>query len=266
MAQPFALRGRVVVLTGAAGHLGAAIASAFADAGARVVLVGRTESRLHELRDVLHAIAAPADAYTADLADPAQRAGLIERLNAAYPRIDVLVNNAYAGPVGTWSDASSAEFGRAYEIAVTAAFDLMRGLEPGLRTAADANPAGASVVNVGSMYGTVSPDPTIYGTSGLNNPPYYGPAKAALVALTRYAAVALAPQRIRVNAVSPGPFPPPSIETSNPPFHAELARRVPLGRIGRAPEVAGPIVFLASDAASYITGANLAVDGGWTAL
>jgi NAD(P)-dependent dehydrogenase (short-subunit alcohol dehydrogenase family) len=218
------------------------------------------------LRDVLHARGARADAEVADLSDPAERRALIDRVNERYPRIDALVNNAYAGSVATWESAAGADFGRAYEIAVTAAFDLIRGFEPGLRAAADANPAGAAVVNVGSMYGSVSPDPSIYGTSGLNNPPFYGPAKAALVALTRYAAVSLAPQRIRVNAVSPGPFPPPSIETANPPFHAELVRRVPLGRIGRAPEVAGPIVFLASDAASYITGANLPVDGGWTAL
>jgi NAD(P)-dependent dehydrogenase (short-subunit alcohol dehydrogenase family) len=84
---------------------------------------------------VLHAVGAAADAHAADLADPAARASLVARLNAAYPRIDALVNNAYAGPVGTWAGASSAD-GHAYEIAAfAAAFDLIRGLEPGLTPA-----------------------------------------------------------------------------------------------------------------------------------
>ncbi len=83
---------------------------------------------------MLHAVGAAAAAHAADLADPAARASLVARLDAAYPRIDALVNNAYAGPVGTWAGASSAD-GRAYEIAVTAAFDLIRGLEPGLTPA-----------------------------------------------------------------------------------------------------------------------------------
>ncbi len=266
MSERFRLDGRVVVVTGAAGHFGRAIVTACAAAGATVVLVGRDAARLEALRDAVRADGGSAEVEPCDLSDLAARAALVERVSARHARIGALVNNAYSGPVATWANADIAEFARAYEVAVTAAFDLTRGFEPGLRAAAAAHAGGAAVVNVGSMYGTVSPDPRIYGTSGMNNPPFYGPAKAALVALTRYAAVALAPLGIRVNAISPGPFPPASIATTNPSFHDELVRRVPLGRIGAPDDVAGPVVFLCSDAAAYVTGANLAVDGGWTAL
>jgi NAD(P)-dependent dehydrogenase (short-subunit alcohol dehydrogenase family) len=118
--------------------------------------------------------------------------------------------------------------------------------------------------DVASMYGTVSPDPRIYGASGSNNPPFYGAAKAGLIQLTRYLACHLAASNIRVNSVSPGAFPPDSIRRNQPDFHAELCAKTPLGRIGVPREVAEPIVFLLGAAASYITGANLPIDGGWT--
>jgi NAD(P)-dependent dehydrogenase (short-subunit alcohol dehydrogenase family) len=111
----------------------------------------------------------------------------------------------------------------------------------------------------------VSPDPAIYGDSGKNNPPFYGAAKAGLIQLTRYLAVHLAKRGVRVNSVSPGPFPPPSIATVSPEFHAELCRKTPMGRIGAAEELAGPVLFLLSDASTYVTGIDLPVDGGWTA-
>jgi NAD(P)-dependent dehydrogenase (short-subunit alcohol dehydrogenase family) len=123
----------------------------------------------------------------------------------------------------------------------------------------------ASVVNIASMYGHVSPDPAIYGDSGQNSPPYYSAAKAALIHYTRYAAVHLAPDRVRVNAISPGPFPPMRFRDEKPDFYAQLVKKVPMGRIGMAEDMVGPLVFLASPHAQYVTGTNLCVDGGWTA-
>jgi len=122
-----------------------------------------------------------------------------------------------------------------------------------------------SVVNVASMYGMVAPDQRLYEASpAYRNPPAYGAAKAAVLQLTRYAACALAPRGIRVNAVSPGPFPGETVQQDRR-FIERLASRVPLGRIGSPEEMIGPVVFLLSDAASYVTGHNLVVDGGWTA-
>ena len=120
-------------------------------------------------------------------------------------------------------------------------------------------------MNVSSMYGTVSPDPSIYGTSGANNPPYYGAAKAGMIQLTKYAACHLAADKVRVNSLSPGPFPARTYLDRDPEFHTQLKRKTPMGRTGDPSELAGPLLFLVSDASSFVTGINLAVDGGWTA-
>ena len=115
------------------------------------------------------------------------------------------------------------------------------------------------------MYGLVSPDLRVYDSALGSNPPFYGAAKAALLQLTRYAACELAKDKIRVNGLCPGPFPAPAVSDEHPHLLDKLTHKVPLGRVGIASEIAGPAVFLASDAASYVTGATLPVDGGWTA-
>jgi NAD(P)-dependent dehydrogenase (short-subunit alcohol dehydrogenase family) len=190
---------------------------------------------------------------------------LAERVGAVHGKLDILVHNAYSGQPGTVENASADDFRNAFDVTVTAAFRLVQQMQPALRRAAEGEGPGASVINIASMYGIVSPDPRIYGDSGSNNPPYYGSAKAGLIQLTRYLACHLAGAGIRVNSISPGPFPPPEIAQTAPGFHAELCRKVPLGRIGRPDELIGALLFLASGASSYITGANLVVDGGWTA-
>src|SRR3546814_9331812 len=111
------------------------------------------------------------------------------------------------------------------------------------------------------MYGKVAPDPRVYG-SVPGNPAWYGAAKAGLLQLTRYLAVALAPDRIRVNAISPGPFPAASVAAQAPDFVERMARKVPLGPVGEPRGLKGAVVLLASDASSFATRADLAVEGG----
>ena len=115
------------------------------------------------------------------------------------------------------------------------------------------------------MYGLVSPRPATYAAHpAFHSPPSYGAAKAGVVQFTRYAACHYAGDGIRVNSVSPGPFPSPSVQRERS-FVAQLEARVPLGRIGEAHEITGPVAFLLSPLASYVTGHDLVVDGGWTA-
>jgi NAD(P)-dependent dehydrogenase (short-subunit alcohol dehydrogenase family) len=162
------------------------------------------------------------------------------------------------------ADSKSSDYLNAVEITVGAAAELVNAAHDLLRNAVRTG-GDASVINISSMYGMVSPDPRIYGRSGMNNPPHYGAAKAALLQYTRYAAVHLAPEGIRVNAISPGAFPPEAAQQRDPAFTAALTQKVPMGRLGRPEDMAGAIVFLASSAARFVTGANLPIDGGWTA-
>jgi len=121
-----------------------------------------------------------------------------------------------------------------------------------------------SIINISSIYGEVSPDPSIYEDSGYNSPPQYGSGKAAIIQFTRYAACHLAKKGIRVNSISPGSFLKPEVQ-KNQNFVNNLKKKIPLGRIGDPDELKGAVVFLASKSSSYITGENIHVDGGWIA-
>jgi NAD(P)-dependent dehydrogenase (short-subunit alcohol dehydrogenase family) len=253
----FSLAGRVALVTGGAGHLGRAMCRGLAEAGASVLINGRNRARTEEFAATLRQEGHAAEACIFDVTDPDGMASCVSRLE----QLDILVNNAAAKATGTIASTPSSAFRPAASF-VEAAYALTKAVLPLMRRR-----GGGSVINIASMYGTVSPDPRIYGNSGYDNPPQYGAAKAGLIQLTRYLACHLAmPDRIRVNVVSPGPFPPiEKLAAEQPAFLQRLEERVPLRRAGRPEELSGVVVFLASDASSYITGANIPVDGGFTA-
>jgi len=251
----FRLDGRTALVTGAAGHLGRAAAAALAGAGATVHLAGRDLARLEGLARELDGL--DARPLRCDVTDPASVAAAAEAVGGP---LHVLVSNAHVGRAGGLAQSSADDFADAARLASGAAALLLRCCTEQLAAAAAAD-GTASVITVASMYGKVSPDPRVYDRPEDVNPPYYGAAKAGLLQLTRYAAVALAPRGIRVNAISPGPFP----AAAPAPFAERLAQRVPLGRVGRPEELRTAVLFLASPASSYVTGIDLPVDGGWTA-
>lgn len=263
--QLFQLDGRVALITGASGHLGKSMAYALAEAGAFVFLNGRNRDKLDEMVAEMKARGLQATTAVFDVTDAQASEVMFSQILRNHDRLDILVNNAFSGKTGTVETAAVEDFDSAYEITVTASFRLTRQALPLLKKAALQNTGGASVINIATMYGIVSPNPAIYGDSGYNNPPYYGAAKAGLIQLTRYFACHLASSRIRFNCISPGPFPWPEISQTQPEFYNELCRKNPMNRIGYADELKGAVLFLASDASSYVTGINLPVDGGWTA-
>lgn len=254
---PFRLDGRRILITGARGHLGEAMARAVKRQGGEPVLNGRSREALAPLAEDLSADILPFDA-----SDPEACGQAAESLE----RLDGLVLNAYHGKVGTVDAIAPEDFEAAFRMNLLGPFTLVRACRPLLAEAARRNGrGGAAVVAIGSMYGSVSPDPRLYGDTGANNPVHYGATKAGMLQMARYLAVHLAAEGIRMNCLSPGPFPPPGIKDSNPEFHQGLCSRNPMGRIGAAEEAADAVVFLLSPASSYVTGVNLAVDGGWTA-
>ncbi|MBC9958110.1 SDR family NAD(P)-dependent oxidoreductase [Yimella sp. cx-51] len=257
MTDLFRLDDATAVLTGASGWLGAAMVDALHDAGATVHALGRDTTRLRdalgELADSprvqLHAIDVTTNAWPA----------LLESL----PRIDVLVNNAHVGRGGSMRTATDDNFDEAFELAVKAAWRGMTAARAGLAASVAAGGSPA-VINVASMYGLVAPDMTMYATEEGRNPPFYGAAKAALLQLSRYAAAELGPEGIRVNAITPGPFPALAAQ-ANGEFVQALKDHTLTGTVGAPEDIKTALLFLASPHSRFVTGANIVVDGGWTA-
>lgn len=254
----FDLQGKVVVVTGATGHLGKAICQGLAEANAYVAICSTKMDAAKELADELKAIHSGQFLPVAfDLREPDQISEAIISIHDFFGRVDCLVNNAYFGRPDNMLAMSLENWNIGLHGGVTVHLLMMQRVIPHLEK------TEGNIINIASMYGMVSPDPAIYENNPFANPVNYGAGKAALLQLTRYAAVHLAPKRIRVNAISPGPFPSPFVQ-KNEEFVDRLKKKTPLGRIGKPEELKGPVVFLASSAASYITGHNLVVDGGWT--
>jgi NAD(P)-dependent dehydrogenase (short-subunit alcohol dehydrogenase family) len=258
----FSLSGKTALITGAAGYLGSAMAKALAEAGAHVMLNVRNAARGEPLLRQIHAAGGSAELLVLDVSDQ-QAVQAYFAVRGPEP-LHVLVNNAYKGKGGTIESSDAGDYLDSYQVAVLAAHNMLKAALPALRSAVR-ECGDASVINVGSMYGLVSPDPRVYDTAAGTNPPFYGATKAALIQWSRYAACEFGGEGIRVNSIAPGPFPSHSVQQDAPAFVAKLAEKVPMGRIGQADEIAGPVLFLASSAASFVNGANLSVDGGWTA-
>lgn len=258
--ERFRLDGRTAIVTGGTGHLGGGICEALARAGADVAVLSTSEERGAERAKRLAADhSVEAAGFEADLEEVEEVERVVAEVADRFGGIDVLVNNAYFGAMASLEDMTPEAWARGLDGALSSCFFMLQACLPHLRAS-----SWGAVVNVGSMYGVVSPDPSIYRDTPFGSAPSYGAGKAGLIQLTRYAAVYLAEDGIRVNAVSPGPFPAPGVREHRE-FIGRLEAKVPLRRIGRPEEVGGAIVFLASDAASYVTGHNLMVDGGWTA-
>lgn len=258
VSSAFDLSGKTAVVTGATGHLGRAICSGLAEAGSNLAICSTTMERAEAFASELHdRYGIITEGYQLDLHNVESITSLITAIYNRFQRIDCLVNNAYFGPANSLLDMSLSEWDEGLNGAVTSHMFMLQECIPYLEK------TRGNVINIASMYGMVSPNPKIYEGNPYGNPANYGAGKAALLQLTRYAAVHLANKHIRVNAISPGPFPSSKVQ-ENKVFIERLKEQVPLNRIGQPEELKGAVVFLASDAASFITGHNLVIDGGWT--
>jgi gluconate 5-dehydrogenase len=248
--SPFSLSDRIALVTGAARGLGYEIAHALARAGAQVYVHGRDAPRVEAAVAAIVADGGQASPLIFDVGDEAAAAQAIASIAQRHGHFDILVNNASVRDRRGLAELDADAVRRVLDIDLVAPFHLARSAAPWLRS-------GGRIINITSIAGPIS----------RSGDPAYTAAKGGLDALTRALAAELGPRGICVNAVAPGYF----ATEANTAMVADrdvgdwLARRTSLGRWGEPPEIAGAVVFLASSAASYITGQTLAVDGGYLA-
>jgi NAD(P)-dependent dehydrogenase (short-subunit alcohol dehydrogenase family) len=239
------LEGGVAVVTGISGRLGPVWAAALAGAGARVVGIDLTPGE---------------DTEVADVTDRAALEEARERIETAHGAPVVLVNNAgidLKPEPGSGGEETFEAFRRTVDVNLAGAFNATHVFGAAMVAA-----GRGSIVNIGSLYATVAPEPRFYDhMPGFVKPAAYGASKAGVLHLTRYFARLWGPHGVRVNALSPGGV----RGQQDPAFVTKYCARVPLGRMADPGDLGAPLVFLASDAARYVTGHELRVDGGFTA-
>jgi len=226
---------------------------ALAEAGATVILTSRCVEKAAAVAGLLRANGLKTEGEVVDLARPESVDSAVRSMVSRHGRIDILVNSAATNRLRSVEEMTVAEWNAVMAVNVTGTMLMSRA------AAAAMGDCGGVILNLSSIYGMVSPDPGIYGNSGLLSPLVYGVSKAALIQMTRYLAVYWAP-RIRVNCITPGGL----YAGQDPGFVEAYERRTPLGRMAGPHDLKGAVAFLASDAAQWITGQNLVVDGGWT--
>lgn len=266
---PFDLSGRVAVITGGAGLLGVKHAEAIASAGGIPVVLDLAEERASETARRIEAeYGVPASASGTDITKPGDVRAALERVLGLYGRVDILINNAANNPrvgdTALWSRLetySLEQWNEDLAVGITGAFLCAQvfGTEMARRRS-------GVIVNVASDLGLIGPDQRLYRVEGVPEgeqpvkPVAYGVVKSAMYGLTRYLATYWAAQGVRANALSPGG----TYNLQDELFVRRFSELSPLGRMARSDEYQGAILFLCSDASSYMTGSNLVVDGGRT--
>jgi NAD(P)-dependent dehydrogenase (short-subunit alcohol dehydrogenase family) len=243
----FRLDGKVAIVTGASSGLGVAFAQGLAQAGADVAVCARRADRLQETRQGIEAVGRRCVAIEADVSRVEDCARVVERTVGDLGRVDVLVNNAGIGTAVPATREAPEEFRKVIDVNLMGSYWMAQ-------ACARAMTQGGSIVNIGSVLGLT--------TAGLPQAAYAS-SKAAIIGLTRDLAQQWTGRKgIRVNALAPGFFPSEMTDQYPDGYIEQMMWRVPSGRVGRPEELVAALVFLASDASSYVTGVVLPVDGG----
>lgn len=253
--ESFSLKGKVALVTGGAGLFGRQIVTACAEAGAATITASRTIEKQREVAEQLTAAGWQVEAEQYDQSDEQSIVALRDRIVERHGRIDVLVNNSVLRPM---KGARGVEdFARSMAVNATGLYLMCEHFGEPMKAQ-----GSGSLINIGSIQGVIGPDLTLYeGLPGVWVVPDYYFHKGGMVNYTRYLASTLGPFGVRANVISPGGF----FNNQPEPFLSRYTARTFLGRMANDSDLKGAVVFLASDASAYVTGANLMVDGGYTA-
>lgn len=268
----FSLKGRTAVVTGGAGLLGAEFCRTLAEAGARVSIVDLNQNAADKIAGLLAKTGYQAKAYAADITDPKSVSALVDGVLAEFGGLDILVNSAALDPKfdadavkrgitpGSFEDYPLADWNAALNVNLTGLFLMTQAC---VKPMLDRGKQG-SIINICSTYGLNGPDQRIYVKNGQRvayKPVYYTVTKAGVLGFTKYLAAYYAGTKIRVNALTPGGV----FSDHEDYFVQNYSAKTILGRMAKRDEMNGALLYLASEASSYMTGGNLVVDGGWTA-
>jgi NAD(P)-dependent dehydrogenase (short-subunit alcohol dehydrogenase family) len=251
----FDLKGKTALVTGGAGLYGRQIVEALAEAGAQTFMASRNLEKLTQQAEAFRIAGLDVGAFQYDQASEASIEQLLRQMIDVAGGVDILVNNSVLRSMADWSDPAE-RFAESMEVNATGLFVITRAFGEHM-----AQRGGGSIVNVGSMQGMVGPDFSLYEGLDWGVAPDYFFHKGGLAQLTRFAASKLGPRGVRVNAIMPGGF----FNHQDPTFVARYCARTFLGRMANETDVKGAVVYLASDASAYVTGAVLPIDGGYTA-
>lgn len=254
--ESFSLKGKVALITGGAGLYGRQIVEAAAEAGAKTYIASRNIGELEKVAEIHRQRNGDVRALKFDQGDEQSAFAVRDRIIKESGKIDILVNNAVLRPMLKGFEDKIETFAESMRINATGLFSITRAI-------GDAMSSGGSIINIGSIYGLIGPEPANYrGTTMSGFYPDYYFHKGGLVNLTRFLASYYGAKGIRCNCIHPG-----GLKTGKMPeaFVRQYCERTCLRRLAGATDLKGIIVFLASDASAYITGANIQVDGGYTA-
>ena len=248
----FNLNNKVVLITGSCGQLGYSLCNYFIKSGCKVIGVDK-EISLNKIDNVEY--------FNLNVVVGNDVEITLRKIFDKYKKIDIVINNAGVSTFEPFEERTEDKFDWVINVNVKGPFNI---IQKYVKFIDDNKQSSGNIINIGSIYGLISPDPRIYDKNDRKNSEVYGASKSAVIQMTKYFSVHLAERNIRCNSISPGGIYNPK-NPQNRKFIEEYSYRCPMGRMAETDEISGLALFLASDASSYITGQNITVDGGMSA-